>query len=106
MIITPDCDQFNTVISFNDNWTLKNSIGDTNYRFMPRELFNMIQLQNLNLEILNLFPYGRKILNVVPTSLRRNLKNINHRSLSGRYNNLYINTLINYLNGNNFTNSD
>ena len=78
MIITPDCDQFNTVPAFGDYWTLKNSIGPIKYIFIPRELFNMIQLQ-----VLYLFPFNkkhRKILNAVPISLRRNLKNINYYS--------------------------
>ena len=99
MIITPDYDQFNTVIYFGDNWSLKNSIEHIDYRFMPRELFNMIQLQILNLFISN--KKNRKILNAVSTNLRKNLRNICYHNFSIHYNNLYITMLASYLNGDN-----
>ena len=76
MIITSDCDQFNTVITFGKYNLLKNSMVIREYYFMPRELFNMVQLQ-----IIYALPYdikNRKILNAVPTQLRRNLRNIKH----------------------------
>ena len=106
MIIVSDCDQFNTAVCFGTFPILKNSIiapnvdftkRDTKFDFIPRELFNMKQLQ-----IIYLNPYNIKniiIANQIPTSIRKNLTSMNLTFMQMKLGHAYAQMFTNYLNG-------
>ena len=104
MIISPDCDQFICVHIFEEIFPLASiqkynprSLGVHTITFVPRELFNMIQLQ-----VISFNPYTLEsiaILNQVPATIRKNLRNVNYASMRVYYTNLFTEMTFKYLNG-------
>ena len=97
MIVTSDCDQFNTVMGFGGCWLLKNAILFEKHKFIPRELFNMIWLQFLYLN-----PYCFESIasvNLVPVTIRKNLTNINRTFMVKNTSLKYFDIITNYIKG-------
>ena len=98
MILSPDCDQFACVRRLGEiHFFGLNIISVSRITFVPRELFNMVQLQ-----VIYFKPHTKKnvsILNLVPTTIRKNLRNVNYTSMVSYYTKRYTDMLIWYLKG-------
>ena len=98
MILSSDCDQFICVCVLGDRLFNKpNSITVIRITFIPRELFNMIQLQIMYFNPLDI--KKRYILNLVPITIRKNLRNVNYTSMIRYYSEYYTHMTIRYLRG-------
>ena len=99
MIITPDCDQFNTVIVFSLGTKVRmaNLIKLPDFDFVPLELFNMIWLRAICLS-----QYKKKNvtnINLVPITIRKNLINIDYKYMFEFNNHEYVEMIAKYING-------
>ena len=98
MIISPDCDQFICARALGETrLCMSNSMTIMYIAFIPRELFNMAQLQ-----VIYFNPLAKEnvsILNLVPTTIRKNLRNINYASMTPHYTKRYTSMVIQYLKG-------
>ena len=99
MILSSDCDQFICARTLGEIIYFSGSsmISVRRIIFVPRELFNMVQLQVIFFE-----PNSKEnisILNLVPSSIRKNLRNVNYVSIVRRYTKRYAHMIVGYLKG-------
>ena len=98
MILSPDCDQFICVRRLGEiHFRGLNMISVRRIIFVPRELFNMVQLQ-----VIFFKPYTKEnipILNLVPTTIRKNLRNVNYIFMVQHYSERWSHMIIRYLKG-------